>query len=307
MTATITAKLPAAVLNSRFGRAARKLGQQWVAALTADYSQCVLTDGLPVREYVDALSTWEGGLASYLDETGYLPEGASADDTTGAPGTMSAEVEHPDGGTTTGILATQRQSIPTGRIIRLDPQAATAQQLREGIAREYGFNPPMSWNAEQLRACYLGLPGAAPRSREDVRLAAIKLRGYAPPKSWSVDKMWEYAHGRREQRGAAFKASAVAKYAKAFDGAAPPKSWTAAKIAAAVVAGTPGKPGVSRPGTGGFGGKRADGLTADKCRELIKAGLASGRITAEQAKGRSAWKADQLREFVTQHNLTVAA
>jgi hypothetical protein len=50
-------------------------------------------------------------------------------------------------------------------------------------------------------------------------------------------------------------------------------------------------------------GQRAGGSAADGKR-LISAAVALGVVTREQAKGRSQWKADEVRAFVAKHRLT---
>lgn len=112
------------------------------------------------------------------------------------------------------------------------------------------------------------------------------------PKSYSARVMLEKLSDANFQPGTrnTVKAQAKAEFVAKF-GFAAPKTYSAERIKEVVASGV-------APKTVGRGG-----LTGEKCRKLIAAGIALGIVPKAEATGRSKWNAETLRKFVVAHKL----
>lgn len=166
--------------------------------------------------------------------------------------------------------------------------------LLELIGKRYGYAIrsaiPGGWTQLQMAACAAG--NLHPRSLDALRRAMAEKFNIDAPKTWAGKDMWAMLTGRKElpKSSKAVKAAAVEQY-KAKFGVDAPKSYTAEKMRMAIAENKP---------TAGKGGKRADGLTAVHCKELLKAARANGTEVPAYSK----LKADELRALVGQLGLS---
>lgn len=169
--------------------------------------------------------------------------------------------------------------------------------LRSLFVEKYGIEPTAGWTADKLALILEGSYMPKSGKMKTALQAKYKSRtGLTPPKSWTCKELSAAVDADvcPLPHSAVGKKEATANYVAKM-GVEPAKGWTTEKIVAAAAA-------EIKPNTR-TGGKRADGLTADKCRELIKDALASNRVTVDQVKGRSKMKADELRSLVARLGL----
>jgi hypothetical protein len=141
-----------------------------------------------------------------------------------------------------------------------------AEQLHPAARPEYA-----TWKKADLQAAYAKTFGIKPAdSTTGIKLAAALTAGV--PANRTHAKQW-----------------ATAQYVKAMK-CNPSKTWNAEAILDALKAKR--LPGQRKGGTVG------------NARKLISAAVSLGVVTREQAKGRSAWKADEVHAFVAKHRLT---
>jgi hypothetical protein len=171
----------------------------------------------------------------------------------------------------------------------------TKAGIAQLITETYGYTPPTSWTKVRMIEAMEG--GYAPRSKgakTQLRAAYLDKAGIVAPKSWTCAKLMasvtgEVVYGRGQKTKDAARTAYAAKM-----GVAPAKTWTTATIVAKAAANIAPKAAVARS-TGG--------LTAVKCKELIKAARATDAALEAATKGYYKLTADALRAMVAQYNL----